>query len=62
LWQTLVQRQEGGTRMITIEERIEKEAIATGLAILDSEYDGDSNFDKGMRLLQELLKAKRKSE
>jgi len=49
--------------MITIEDDAnERDATAVGLAILEAEYDGDSDFDKGMRLLQEQLTAKRKSE
>jgi hypothetical protein len=31
----------------------EKEALATGLALVNAKWDGDSDFAKGMRILQE---------
>lgn len=37
------------------EEPNEQEAIALGLAIVGAKWDGDSDFDRGMRLLQERL-------
>ena len=35
----------------------EQEAIEAGLAIVAAKWDGDSDFDRGMRLLQKLLGA-----
>lgn len=37
----------------------EQEAIEAGLALVDAKWDGESDFDKGMRLLQHKLGIKR---
>lgn len=37
----------------------EQEAIEAGLALVDAKWDGESDFDKGMRLLQQKLGIKR---
>lgn len=31
----------------------EREALAMGLTLVSAKWDGDSDFDRGMRLLQE---------
>jgi len=38
------------------EEASAKKAIAAGLLILDGEYEGESDFDEGMRALQKLIR------
>lgn len=38
--------------MIDDDITTEREAIAMGLALLKGDYTGESDFDKGMRLLQ----------
>ena len=40
----------------------EKDAITAGMALVNAEWNGQSEFDKGMRLLQDLLKKKRKNQ
>lgn len=37
----------------------EQEAVAMGLAIFSAKWDGDSDFERGMRLLQEHLFGKK---
>lgn len=39
----------------------EREALAMGLAITSSNWDGDNDFCRGMRLLQEHLFGKQRS-
>ena len=37
----------------------EKDAIEAGLALLGAKWDGDDDFSKGMRLIQEKIKEKK---
>jgi len=37
----------------------ERDALSAGLALLDAKWEGDKDFDKGMRLLQKHLSIKR---
>lgn len=37
----------------------EREAISMGLALAGAEWNGDSDFDRGMRLLQERMFGKK---
>lgn len=37
----------------------QQEAIEAGLALVDARWDGESDFDKGMRILQQKLGIKR---
>jgi len=34
----------------------EKKAIAAGLALLAADYNGESDFEKGMRQLQKMIR------
>ena len=40
----------------------EKDAVACGLALLQHEWTGESDFDKGVRLLQEKMGIKKKKK
>ena len=43
-------------RLVNLITKDEKEAIDYGIALLNGKYRGESDFDKGMRLLQNQLK------
>jgi hypothetical protein len=37
----------------------ERDALSAGLALLDAKWEGNSDFDKGMRIIQKHLNIKR---